>query len=79
MGNTHEPYTVAQVLERHGTDCHICREPVDLTVSGRPGYQSGWERGLQLDHVVALVNGGPDTLDNVLPSHAICNMRKQRA
>lgn len=70
-----EPYTTQQILEVHGTDCHICKEPIDLEaarLSGAPG----WERGLHLDHVVALVRGGTDLISNVKPSHGLCNLQK---
>jgi hypothetical protein len=73
--NGSEPYTRQDVLDRYGSDCHLCNEPIDLTVSGKPG-RKGWERGLHLDHVVPLIDGGPDTLDNVRPSHGRCNMDK---
>ena len=71
-----EVYTDTEVLEKWGTICYLCDEEIDLTVSGRPGYELGWEKGLHLDHVVALVSGGTDTLDNVRPTHAICNLKK---
>lgn len=72
-----ENFTEKQVLELYGTDCYICNKPIDLTISGRPGYPN-WEQGLHIDHVVALVNGGTNTLDNVRPTHGICNLHKGR-
>lgn len=75
-GNGVEKYTRSDVIEKYGSDCHICGDPINLSVSGRPGWQKGWERGLHIDHVVSVANGGPDILDNVKPSHAKCNMDK---
>ena len=71
------PYTVEMILEKYGTNCHICDQEIDLKVSRRSG-RPGWEFGLQIDHVVSLHNFGKDTIDNVRPSHGVCNMRKNR-
>lgn len=72
-----EMFTVEQVLELYGSNCHICNDPIDLTNSGRPGYPN-WKLALHLDHVIPLSKGGTNTLDNVKPAHAICNLRKGR-
>lgn len=74
-GNAHEPYTVLQVLEAYGTDCHLCGKGIDLKAP-RTASIKGYEFGLQVDHVIPLVKGGSDNLSNVRPSHALCNMRK---
>lgn len=67
----------SDVLAAWGTDCHICGEPVDLGAPRRAQNGKDWERGLHLDHVMPLAAGGTHTIDNVKPSHAICNLRKQ--
>lgn len=76
FGNKHEPYTEQQVLEKYGTDCHICNTPIDLNAPRAIG-KPGWEKGLHIDHVIELALGGPDTLDNTKPSHALCNLKKK--
>lgn len=68
-------FTSADVLAKWGIDCHICMELVDLDAP-KNCRGEGWERGLHLEHVIALANGGSHTLDNVKPSHALCNLRK---
>lgn len=68
-------YTEDEIFSKWGTDCHICGKPVDLLAPRQVGV-SGWEMGLHLDHVLAISKGGPDTPDNVKPSHGICNLRK---
>jgi 5-methylcytosine-specific restriction endonuclease McrA len=73
--NGHTPYTVEGVLERWGTDCHICGEAVDLGAPRSARYK-GWELGLNLDHVIPLSLGGEDALENVKPSHGMCNVKK---
>lgn len=69
-GNDHEPYTMAQVAERDEYACMICLAPVDMQLSGRDPM------GPSIDHIIALVNGGPDSLANVQLAHLSCNCRK---
>ena len=68
-------YTTSEVLQKYGSDCHICLKPINLDAPKRVGY-SGWEMGLHLDHVIPLSRGGDDTIDNIRPSHGICNIKK---
>jgi HNH endonuclease len=63
--------TRQQVLDKWGSDCHICHKPIDLEANRQTN-----PLGLQLDHVVALANGGTHTLDNIKPSHVFCNLSK---
>lgn len=74
-GNGWAPYTEEQMLSKYGTLCYLCNEEINLQAprsSGAPG----WERSLWKEHVVAIANGGSDTLENVKPSHALCNLNK---
>jgi HNH endonuclease len=71
-----EVFTTSLLLETWGTDCHICKLPIDLDAPRRPQDGDGWEYGLHRDHVIALINGGTDTIENCRPSHAVCNLRK---
>ena len=71
-------HTEQQVLELYGTNCHLCGEPINMKVSGKPGSNPEWQMGLHIDHLIPLIKGGPDTLKNVRPSHAVCNLRKNR-
>ena len=73
--NIHKPYTEDQVLKLYGSVCHICKEEIDLLAKRSPGV-SGWEKGLHIDHVIPLSKGGPDTIENVKPSHGLCNIQK---
>ena len=74
--NGYEIYTTQQVLELYGTDCHLCGFEIDINTSRKIGSQ-GWKRSLQVDHIIPISKGGPDTLENVRPSHAVCNMEKR--
>ena len=73
--NPVEVYSTQQVLDMYGTTCHLCSEEINLQANRKAGDE-GWERGLHIDHVVPIALGGSDTLDNVKPSHAQCNLSK---
>ena len=73
-----ERYSEDEVISLHGTQCHLCGGEIDMNANRKPGAD-GWEKGLHIDHVVDLSRGGSDTLDNVKPSHGICNLRKPKA
>ena len=74
--NGTEPYTKEQVIERWGTDCHVCLQPINWNAPASPAKGPGWEAGGQIDHVVPISRGGEDKLDNLKPIHALCNLRK---
>lgn len=74
-GNEHIPYTEQEVLNMYGTNCHICLEPIDFNAPRGAG-KHGWEMGLHIDHLTPISKGGPDTLENVRPSHGKCNLTK---
>jgi 5-methylcytosine-specific restriction endonuclease McrA len=75
LDNGHIPYTEEQVLKTYGTNCNICKIPVDLKAARQVG-QPGWENGLHIDHLIPISKGGPDTLENVRPTHGLCNITK---
>ena len=75
--NGHSPYTNEEVFELYGIDCHICKKPIDFNAPRQAYIADGWELGLQFDHLISLSKGGPDTLENIRPSHALCNIRKR--
>jgi len=71
----HMPYSLEEVLKTYGTTCYLCGTPIDL-LSPRATNEDGWEKGLQIDHVLPISRGGNDSLNNVRPSHGQCNLRK---
>jgi 5-methylcytosine-specific restriction endonuclease McrA len=75
-GNGFEPYTLEQILEIYGAVCHLCETPIDLTLPRKIGVE-GWEYGLHIDHKTPIAKGGKDSLDNVAPAHALCNLAKR--
>jgi 5-methylcytosine-specific restriction endonuclease McrA len=72
LGVSYDYYTDQDVIDIHGTDCHICNKPIDFNAPRQCGKQ-GWEWGLQIDHIFPMSKGGSDTLDNVKPAHGYCN------
>lgn len=60
----------AAVIERWGTECWICHEPIDLTLP----YLT--PRGYSVDHVRPRAYGGSDDLTNLRPAHRQCNIAR---
>lgn len=50
--------------------CHWCGADIDYDAHHLDPLS------FQIDHVVALANGGTDTLDNLVPAHRQCNRAK---
>lgn len=73
--NGFEKYLESDVLDQYGVNCHICSLPIDLNAARLPGAP-GWEYGLHIDHVIPIMRGGADVLQNVRPSHGLCNLKK---
>ena len=75
LNNNHQKYLLEEVLQMYGTKCHICNLEIDIKAARKAG-KKGWEDGLHIDHLIALANGGADTLENVRPAHGLCNIKK---
>jgi 5-methylcytosine-specific restriction endonuclease McrA len=57
-------------IARSKPPCALCAEPIDYTIKS-PDPMS-----FEVDHILALDNGGTDTLDNKQPTHRKCNREK---
>ena len=75
FGSGYSPYTEQQVLEKYGTNCHLCKLPIDMNAPRKVG-KNGWQKGLHIEHLIPLSKNGKDNLKNVRPSHGLCNMTK---
>ena len=75
-GNKVEIYSETDVLNLYGNICYLCNEKIDLNASRRSGIGTNWQNGLNIDHVIPISLGGPDTLQNVRPTHVLCNIKK---
>lgn len=73
--SSHEPYTLEEVLLKYGTSCHLCKKEIDFNLPRSVG-KAGWENSFHIDHLIPISKGGNDTIENVRPSHALCNLRK---
>lgn len=62
-----EAYTRKEIGERDGWECGHCLTPVPREVDPRD------PRAPQVDHIMAIVQAGADTRDNVTISHRYCN------
>jgi 5-methylcytosine-specific restriction endonuclease McrA len=71
-------FSVNTVIATYGSNCHLCNKAIDLKASRKVGA-GGWELSLHIDHVLPLSKGGDDTLENVRPAHAQCNLTKGSA
>jgi 5-methylcytosine-specific restriction endonuclease McrA len=62
-----DAYNRADIFKRDGWTCWICRHPVDRNLR--------WPHPecAVVDHVIALRDGGTDTLNNVACAHNGCN------
>lgn len=68
-------YNELQVIATYGIDCNICGLEIDFMAPRKCGIP-GWENGLHIDHLLPISKGGPDMLENVRPTHALCNLTK---
>jgi len=59
-----------RAIARTKPPCHICEQPIDYTIP------SPEPMSFEVDHVIALVNGGADDLSNKAASHRKCNRDK---
>ena len=73
--SSHVPYTVEDVLLKYSTSCHLCKKEIDFNLPRSVG-KPGWENSFHIDHLIPISKGGNDTIENVRPSHALCNLRK---
>jgi hypothetical protein len=75
--NLTQPWKESEVLSIHGTNCYLCNNPIDLNAPRVPGTGDNWQNGLHMDHLIDIQFGGPDILDNIRPSHVLCNLTKR--
>lgn len=66
---TGRPVRLAEIRERDGNRCHLCRKTVPDRLWPHPLSPS-------LDHVIPLSKGGPHDPDNVRLAHLRCNVEK---
>jgi DNA invertase Pin-like site-specific DNA recombinase len=65
----------ADVVTWYGSICYLCDKAIDLSATRVVG-ETDWEYGLHIDHIVPKVLGGSNERENLRPTHAICNIKK---
>ena len=68
-------YNELQVIATYGINCYLCDLEIDFMAPRKCGVP-GWETGLHIDHLLPISKGGSDTLENVRPTHGLCNLVK---
>lgn len=63
LGSQAERVDYAAILARYGYVCHICGDLISRA-------------DLQFDHIIPIAKGGPHSMANIRPAHALCNRRK---
>ena len=63
---------LARIYRRTDGHCHLCGKKLSLRNYGRFGAKGSWE----VEHSVAVANGGTDHGNNKLPACISCNRRK---
>lgn len=61
------------IIARDEPPCGICGQPIDYQLPHRH------PRSYVVDHITAIDQGGPDTLDNKQAAHRDCNRGKSNA
>lgn len=59
--------TRMEILSEHQEKCCICGQPIER------------DKGFDLDHLIPLRIGGPDTRDNLRPAHRACHRIKTKS
>lgn len=68
----------AELLDKYGPYCQICinlgstQHVAEIDFS----QQRNEKKAFSIDHIIALADGGSNTIDNMWPAHAGCNSRK---
>lgn len=63
-------YRFSEIAERDHFTCHLCRKPIDMTLSGRH------PQGPTIDHLLPVSCGGGDEAHNVALAHSRCNIKR---
>jgi len=71
--NGHESYTEQDIHDTYGSNCYLCDMPIDFKLPRKHRL------GANIEHFIAITNGGPDKLENVRWSHKACNLTKGAA
>lgn len=77
-GKIDEDITLARLIKRDKNICHICNlecDKKDYTRDENKTFIAG-NAYPSIDHLIALINGGTHTWDNIKLAHRLCNSQK---
>lgn len=60
-----------RIIDRDGECCWICGRQVDLTINAHKGPNP--LTGATIDHILEIVNGGGNEIENLKLAHFYCN------
>ena len=77
-GKVDHSITLKQLARRYKNKCALCGEKVDFSdcATTNGGTFIAGDRYPSIDHIVAVVNGGTHTWENVQLAHRVCNAAK---
>lgn len=61
---------IEEIIATWGSDCFVCKEPVDMTLPRTS------KQGATVEHIIPLSKDGTDEIDNLRISHWACNNKK---
>lgn len=65
-----------RILAGEEIPCAICGEPIPAKARGSQRLKYGGKGAVSVDHIIPLAQGGTSRLDNLQPTHALCNYKK---
>jgi 5-methylcytosine-specific restriction endonuclease McrA len=78
MGRFANPVGIRGWLRiRDGDNCALCGEPINFALKPSGQGRRG-ANGVSIDHIVPLVAGGTNALNNLQLAHGRCNRAKAR-
>jgi len=71
---------IAKIIEVHGDICYLCGFSIYderiVEISRRLKHMSTMAYVCSVDHVVSVHDGGTSDIENLRPTHHICNLSK---
>lgn len=64
------PEVLLKLSRKQRGKCFMCQKPVDIKL------QRWLDASPEIDHIIALANGGEDHIDNWCLMHRLCNAKK---
>jgi 5-methylcytosine-specific restriction endonuclease McrA len=56
--------------------CALCHQPIPAKSRGTHKIKNGGKGSVSVDHIIPKSLGGKSTIDNLQPTHALCNWKR---